>query len=200
MVMLHGDEEEAGASTQPMPTTTVDTLEDAADAAIREEYRHILALATRMTVVSVKDSNNVGDQAADFQAQQQGRPRAVSFTTEQSDEQLVEFDDFDFRTGQPIESKSIAAVVNGKASRAEAIHEFQQKMTKQAIAARDNQVFRPVRWDVPPDVHQDVIDIHGSLPKDLRDWIVIGPPTAPIRVTPTTPPPDPPPPKPRPKK
>jgi hypothetical protein len=58
----------------------VDGLEDIIDEALSEEFRHQLALATRMTVVSVNRSNNIGDQAADFQAPQEGRPHAYAFT------------------------------------------------------------------------------------------------------------------------
>jgi len=188
---------------RPSPTTTVHTLEDGADAAITENYRNRLAQATRMEIVSIARSNNVGDQAADFQAQQQGRPRAYPFTTRTRDGQLVQFDDFDFTTGQPIESKSISNLAPPHTPRDVAVHDMQQQMTKQAYAVRDNETAKPVRWDVPPDVHQDVVDeAWGGLPKNVRDNVVIGPPAAPIRVTPTEPPPPPrrPPKPPEPKK
>jgi len=186
---------------RPSPTTTVDTLEEAADAAISEDYRHRLALATRMDVVSVNRSNNVGDQAADLQARLDGRPRAIPFTVRTRDGQHVQFDDFDFATGQPIESKAIANLVPPGTTRQEAIHAYEEQMTKEARAARDNEVAKPVRWDVPPNVHQDLIDeAWGAVPKDLRDWVVVGPPRPLIQVRPPDPPPPPPPPPPKPPK
>jgi hypothetical protein len=182
-----------GALGQPSNAArgmTVDSLEDTINSALSENYRYQMALKTGMHVVSVGVSNNVGDQAADFQALQAGRARAYPFTIQANDGQLVQVDDFDFDSGQLIESKSISNMVPRGTSPDEAIHRYRQQMTKQAYAARDNDAPKPVRWDVPPEVHQDVVDkAWGGLPKDVRDWIVIGPPTAPIRVTPTEPPP-----------
>lgn len=172
-----GETTEAKILAQPKGAISIESMEKAIDAALTEEFRHQLALATRMHVVSIARSNNVGDQAADLHAQLAGRPRAYAFTTETADGQRVQFDDFDFATNQPIESKSLSTLVPRGASAEVAIHEYRQQMEKQAVAARDNGV-GPVRWNVPPDVDLDLVDkVYGRLPKELRKHI--HPPTRP---------------------
>ena len=160
----------------------LDTLESTIDTGLREQFRHRLALATGIHVVSVITSDNVGDQAADLQAQLAGRPRAYSFVTETADGQRVQFDDFDFGTGQPIESKSIAALVPPGAPRDVVIKGYTQQMEKEARAARDNGL-GPVKWLVPPDVDLDLVDnVYRRLPPEIRQHIYIpSRPAAPIR-------------------
>jgi hypothetical protein len=164
---------------------TINSLEKRIDAALKEEFRHNLARATGMPVVKIVRSDNEGDRAADLHAQLAGQPRAYAFVTETDAHETVQFDNFDFRTRQPIENKSISELVLVQAPRAEKLREYRSLMERGAVAARDSGV-GPVRWDVPPDVDLDLVDhVYRNLPSDLRAHVQIPlRPAAPIRVGP----------------
>jgi hypothetical protein len=166
----------------PKNRISLASMESTIDDGLKEQFRHRLALATGVHVVSVPRSDNVGDQAADLQAQLAGRPRAYSFVTATADGRRVQIDDFDFNTSQFIEYKSLTALVPPNAPRDVKLREYREQMEKGAIAARDNGV-GPVKWVVPPDVDLDLVDyVYRLMPPGLRKYVHIPvKPAAPIR-------------------
>ena len=166
----------------PKNRISLASMEKTIDDGLTEQFRHRLALATGVHVVSVPRSDNVGDRAADLQAQLAGRPRAYSFVTETADGRRVQIDDFDFNTGQFVENKSLTTLVPPNAPREVKLREYREQMEKTAIAARDNGAGQ-VKWVVPPDVDLDLVDyVYARLPPEIRKHVHIPrKPAPPIR-------------------
>jgi hypothetical protein len=161
---------------------SVRSMEDTLDMALTEVFRRDLEVATGMPIVSIARSSNVGDRAADLHAQFEGRRRAYPFTTTTAAGELVQFDDYDFEARQPIESKSVADLAPLGKPEDLNLKDLRQQMEKQAIAVRDHKAVQ-VRWNVPPDAVEKLIDdVWGFLPRDLRRYVYVPKqPAPPIR-------------------